>query len=161
MVQISERTELAHDEPFFDGIQDAEIPELRHETYTKVTLCRPDELDCSLLVELEYTDAEIELYQRAILANQSMLPIVIGNTGSIVAGRGRLEAALLIGVCEIPVLRLSSMTFDDLSHYLDIMVRYYQVADWTGEMLETDLRYLFKIDTMAKAAMTCSKRWAE
>lgn len=134
-----------------------DVPNLRDETLEKVIWCDPDDLDCSLLVELEYSDAEIEQYQRTILARGGALPIVVGDDGWIVTGRGRVEAALLLGIYNIPALRLSSMTFGDLNHYIETLVRFGQNAGWTNDMLNTDLGHLYKLNAMAQAAATCLK----
>jgi ParB family transcriptional regulator, chromosome partitioning protein len=70
-------------------------------------------------------------------------PILIDEKGEIIAGHGRLEAALLLGLDQVPVIRLCGLT--------DAQKRAYRIADnklaetgtnWSLEKLNVELESL-------------------
>ena len=128
-----------------------DIPNLRDKTLEKTIWFDPNELDYLSLDEREHSDAEIDHFQRTIYDYTGAQPIVIDNECNIVAGRGRVEAARLLGVDEIPAIPLSSFTSDDLDHYIETMIRFGAYVGWSAEMLETDLQHLLVIDALMKA----------
>ena len=133
--------------------QGTDVPNLRDETLAKVIRYDPDELDYLPLDEREHSDAEIDHFQRTIYDYTGAQPIVIDHECNIVAGRGRVEAARLLGIDEIPAIPLSSFSSDDLDHYIETMIRFGAFVGWSAEMLETDLQNLLVIDAIKKAAI--------
>lgn len=131
--------------------QGTDVPNLRDETLAKVIRYDPDELDYLPLDEREHSDAEIDHFQRTIYDYTGAQPIVIDNECNIVAGRGRVEAARLLGIDEIPAIPLSSLSSDDLDHYIETMFRFGAFVGWSAEMLETDLQHLLVIEALMKA----------
>ena len=131
--------------------QGTDVPNLRDETLAKVIRYDPDELDYLPLDEREHSDAEIDHFQRTIYDYTGAQPIVIDHECNIVAGRGRVEAARLLGIDEIPAIPLSSFSSDDLDHYIDTMIRFGAYVGWSAEMLETDLQHLLVIEALMKA----------
>lgn len=132
--------------------QGTEVPNLRDETLAKVIRYDPDELDYLSLEELEHSDAEVDHFQRTIYDCTGAQPIVIDHECNIVAGRGRVEAARLLGIDEIPAIPLSSLSSDDLDHYIETMVRFGAYVGWSAEMLETDLQHLLVVEALMKAS---------
>ena len=131
--------------------QGTDVPNLRDETLAKVIRYDPDELDYLPLDEREHSDAEIDHFQRTIYDYTGAQPIVIDHECNIVAGRGRVEAARLLGIDEIPAIPLSSLSSDDLDHYIETMIRFGAFVGWSAEMLETDLQHLLVIEALMKA----------
>jgi len=129
-----------------------EFPNLRDETLENVVWCDPDDLDFHAFNERDHSDAEIDQFQRTIHDYNGAQPIVLDDADNIVAGRGRVEAASLCGVDKIPFLRVSSLSADDLDHYIKTLIRFGQYVGWTREMVETDLQHLLVIDALVKAA---------
>ena len=134
-----------------DITQGTDVPNLRAETLAKVIRYDPDELDYLPLDEREHSDAEIDHFQRTIYDYTGAQPIVIDHECNIVAGRGRVEAARLLGIDEIPAIPLSSLSSDDLDHYIETMIRFGAFVGWSAEMLETDLQHLLVIEALMKA----------
>ena len=129
-----------------------DVPNLRDETLAKLVWCDPDDLDFYALNERDHDDAEIDRFQRTIHDYNGAQPIVIDDDDNIVAGRGRVEAGSLYGVDNIPAIRMSSLSADDLDHYIRTLIRFGHYVGWTREMLETDLQHLFNVDALLKAA---------
>ena len=129
-----------------------EVPNLRDETLEKTVWYDPDELDYLPLEEREHSDAEVDHFQRTIHDYNGALPIVIDDECNIVAGRGRVEAGRLLGIDEVPAIPLSSLTAEDVDHYIETLVRFGGVVGWTHEMLQIELQHLLVIDAFMKAA---------
>lgn len=129
----------------------ADVPNLRDETLEKTVWYDPDELDYLELEELEHSDAEVDHFQRTIYDYNGALPIVVDRECNIVAGRGRVEAARLLGIDEIPAIPLASFSWDDLDHYIETMIRFGAYVGWSAEMLETDLQHLLVAEALMKA----------
>ncbi len=129
-----------------------EVPNLRDETLENIVWRDPDDLDFYAFNERDHSDAEIDHFQRTIHDYNGAQPIVLDDADNIVAGRGRVEAASLCGVEEIPVLRMSSFSADDLDHYVNTLIRFGHFVGWTPEALEIDLQHLLVIDALVKAA---------
>lgn len=77
---------------------------------------------------------------------------MIDEANNVVAGRGRVEAGALLGIDQIPALRMSSPSGDDIDHYIETLFRFGTYVGWSREMLETDLQHLLKLDALLKAA---------
>lgn len=130
-----------------------EVPNLRDETLEMIVWYDPEELGLLPFEECEHCDAEIDHFQRTIHDYNGAQPIVIDDECNIVAGRGRVEASLLLGINEIPALTLSSLTADDLDHYIKTLFSFGKYVGWPRQMLEIELQHLLKIDVLLKAAM--------
>lgn len=130
-----------------------EVPNLRDETLEMIVWYDPEELRLLPFEQREHCDAEIDQFQRTIHDYNGAQPIVIDDKCNIVAGRGRVEASLLLGIDQIPALTLSSLTVDDLDHYIKTLVSFGKYVGWPRQMLEIDLQLLLKIDVLLKAAM--------
>lgn len=129
-----------------------EVPNLSDEILENTVWFDPEELDYVPLEEREHSDAEIDHFQRTIYDYNGAQPIVVDCECRIVAGRGRVEAGWLLGVDEIPAIPLSSMSADDLDHYIKTMIRFAVYVGWSAEMLETDLQHLLVIKALMEAA---------
>ncbi|MGI9353440.1 MAG: site-specific DNA-methyltransferase [Rhizobiaceae bacterium] len=81
-------------------------------------------------------------------------PVLVDDECSILAGHGRVEAAKLLGIDQVPCVRLSSMT--------DAQKRAYVIADnklalnagWDEELLAEELKALTESDTDFSAELT-------
>ena len=71
-------------------------------------------------------------------------PVLIDEDGLILAGHGRVEAARLLGLDEIPCLRLSEMTEAEKRAYILADNKLAQNAGWDESILATELEYLIE-----------------
>lgn len=128
-----------------------DIPNLPDETYEKVVMCDPDELKCVSFHESKHSDGEIDQFQQTILDYTGAQPIVIDDDGTVVAGHGRVEAAKLLGIEEIPALPLSSLTGDDVDLYIRTLAEFGKYVGWTRRMVKIDLRIMLVISAFMHA----------
>lgn len=135
--------ELAHEEFIRRFQQEAEVPNLRNETLSKTVWCDPDELNYSAPSGARnHAVAEVDLFQKTIHHYNGALPVVIDDDGNIFAGQGRVEASKLLGIERIPALVLSTLTRDDVQHYLETIGEFGSYVGWSQAMLSIDLQAL-------------------
>ena len=73
-------------------------------------------------------------------------PILIDGAGEVVAGHGRLEAAKMIGLAEVPTISVSHLTEAEVRAYRVADNRLAQLSDWDDEVLKVELSFLAEID---------------
>ena len=138
-----------------------DVPNLREETDQKMVSRDPEELTFLPFEKRTHSDVEIDRFQQTILDFRGAQPIVIDAEGNVAAGRGRVEAAMLLGIEEIPALPLSALTADDLDHYTKTLGCFGQVVGWTRRMVQIDLQHLLVISAFLSAAREKKPRKAD
>ena len=81
-------------------------------------------------------------------------PILVDQDGHIIAGHGRLEAASLLGIAEVPTLCLADMTEADVRAYVIADNRLAENAGWDRELLGLEFKYLAELDIDLDLAVT-------
>jgi len=72
-------------------------------------------------------------------------PVLIADDDQILAGHGRLEAAKLLGMSDIPTVRLSQMTEVDRRAYVIADNKLALNAGWDSEVLAGEMQALIEI----------------
>ena len=73
-------------------------------------------------------------------------PILIDQDRQIVAGHGRLAAAKLLGLEEIPAIRLSDLSKAQVQAYVIADNRLAELAGWDEELLSIEMKALCEIE---------------
>jgi DNA modification methylase len=73
-------------------------------------------------------------------------PVLVSDTSEIIAGHGRVEAAKLLGLEQIPTLRLSHLTETERRAYVLADNKLALNAGWDQEMLAIELQSLVDLD---------------
>lgn len=73
-------------------------------------------------------------------------PVLIDETDGIIAGHGRIEAAKLMEMTEVPTLRLADLSEADLRAYVIADNRLAEHAGWDRELLGLEFKYLSELD---------------
>lgn len=73
-------------------------------------------------------------------------PILIDADGGVVAGHGRLEAAKLLKLVEVPTLRIDHLTDTERRAYIIADNRLAEKAGWDKEILSLELQALIDLD---------------
>jgi DNA modification methylase len=73
-------------------------------------------------------------------------PVLISDEGKIVAGHGRVEAAKLLGMAEVPTIRLSKLNREQCRIYALADNRLAELAGWDRNLLALELGELCKIE---------------
>jgi len=73
-------------------------------------------------------------------------PVLIADDNTIIAGHGRVEAAKLIGMTEVPVRRLSHLSKDEVRAYILADNKLAENAGWDRELLAIEIQGLIDLD---------------
>src|ERR1039458_9021014 len=73
-------------------------------------------------------------------------PILIDANNQIVAGHGRVEAAKLLGITEVPTIRLDRVTDDQIRAYIIADNKLAENAGWDKSILAIELQHLLTLD---------------
>jgi ParB-like chromosome segregation protein Spo0J len=81
-------------------------------------------------------------------------PILIDEERRVIAGHGRLEAAKLLKMTRVPVLRLAHMTEAQKRAYVIADNKLAENAGWDRELLGLELQYLSELDLEFEVTIT-------
>lgn len=73
-------------------------------------------------------------------------PVLVSDDNTIIAGHGRVEAAKLIGMKEVPVRRLSHLSKEEVRAYILADNKLAENAGWDRELLAIELQGLIDLD---------------
>lgn len=73
-------------------------------------------------------------------------PVLIDHKNCIVAGHGRVQAAKLLGIDQVPTIRLEDLTDDQVRAYVLADNRIAQKSSWDKSILAIELQHLLTIE---------------
>jgi DNA modification methylase len=73
-------------------------------------------------------------------------PVLVDCNNRIVAGHGRVEAAKLLGLTEVPTIRLEGLSEEQIRAYIIADNRLAEIAGWDRSILAIELQHLMTID---------------
>jgi len=73
-------------------------------------------------------------------------PILVDDANGIVAGHGRIEAAKIVGLDQVPTVRLSAMSQAEIRAYVIADNRLGENAGWDRALLGLELQYLTELE---------------
>jgi len=74
-------------------------------------------------------------------------PVLLDRTNTILAGHGRVAAAKLLGMSEVPTIKLENLSPDQVRAYIIADNRLAEKAGWDKEVLAIELQNLLTIDS--------------
>ncbi len=92
-----------------------------------------------------HTKRQIGQIARSIRTFGWTNPILVGGSGGVIAGHGRLEAVKLLGIERVPTIRLADMSAAQIRAYVIADNRLAELAGWDDELLAIELRALTEI----------------
>lgn len=81
-------------------------------------------------------------------------PVLVDHENTIIAGHGRVEAARLLGMDEVPTIQLESLTEDQVRAYVIADNRLAEKASWDKEILAIELQHLIQVDSDIDVTIT-------
>lgn len=93
-----------------------------------------------------HTDAQVQAIAASIRRFGFTAPILAQPDGTVIAGHGRLEAARLVGLKRVPVIRLAHLSAEEARAYLIADNRLAEMASWDTELLHSELAELAKLE---------------
>lgn len=89
-----------------------------------------------------HSKKQIEVLARAIKSFGFNNPVLIDRDGMIIAGHGRIEAAKLIGMMEVPTVCLEHLTPEQVRAYRIADNRIAELASWNEDLLRIEFQEL-------------------
>jgi len=89
---------------------------------------------------------QIEMIARSIRQYGWTNPLLVDENGQVLSGHGRLDAARLLGLFEVPVLRFSHLTDAEKRAYALADNRLAEKARWDTDILAIELEALANLD---------------
>jgi hypothetical protein len=93
-----------------------------------------------------HTQKQLRQIARSIESFGWTNPILVASDGSVIAGHGRLEAARMLGIGEVPVIGLEDMSEAQVRAYVIADNRLAELAGWDEELLAIELQALGEMD---------------
>jgi len=93
-----------------------------------------------------HSKRQIEQIARSIERFGFLNPVLIDASGTIIAGHGRVEAAKLLGLAQIPTLRIEHLTDAEKRAYILADNKLAEKAGWDREILAIELQALVDMD---------------
>lgn len=93
-----------------------------------------------------HTDKQIAQIAASIRQFGFTNPVLIDGAGGIVAGHGRVAAARLLGMAEVPVIELSHLSEAERRAYVIADNRLAELAGWDRDILAIELQALSELD---------------
>jgi DNA modification methylase len=94
----------------------------------------------------KHNERQIALIGQSIETFGFINPIIADEDGTVIAGHGRLEAAILLGLDTVPVLRSRHLTAEKVRAYRIADNRLAELSGWDSELLKIELCDLQAID---------------
>jgi ParB-like nuclease domain len=94
----------------------------------------------------KHSEKQIQQIAKSIARFGFTNPVLIDDDGQIIAGHGRIEAAKLLKLQKVPVLRLSHLSAVEKKAYVIADNRLAEQAGWDREILALELQELTELD---------------
>jgi hypothetical protein len=75
-------------------------------------------------------------------------PVLVDAQNGIIAGHGRVAAAKLLGLCEVPTIRLDQLTEEQIRAYIIADNKLAENAGWDKATLAIELEYLMTLENV-------------
>src|SRR6476661_6232403 len=81
-------------------------------------------------------------------------PVLVDDANGIIAGHGRVAAAKLVGLDQVPTVRLSAMSEAEIRAYVIADNKLAENAGWDRNLLGLEFQYLSSLDIDFDATLT-------
>jgi DNA modification methylase len=93
-----------------------------------------------------HTKQQIRQIAESIRAFGFTNPVLIDSGNRIIAGHGRIEAARMLGLSQVPTIQLESLNEEQIRAYVIADNRLAEKAGWDRSILAIELQYLMSLD---------------
>ena len=111
-----------------------------------ITYQRIEEIKNNLRNSRTHSKRQIRQIADSIKAFGFTNPVLLDRSNTIIAGHGRVAAAKLLGMSEVPTVRLENLSPDQVRAYVIDDNRLAEKAGWDKSILAIELQNLTMID---------------
>lgn len=127
-----------------------------------ISIVEPERLESMAVADLRSHDRnprthskkQVEQIAESIRRFGFTNPVLVDRDGQVIAGHGRIEAAKLLGMATVPVLRLEHMTEAEKRAYIIADNRLAELAGWDNDLLALELAAVAELDSDFDLALT-------
>ncbi len=127
-----------------------------------ITIVEPERLESMAVADLRphdrnprtHSKKQVEQIAESIRRFGFTNPVLVDRDGQVIAGHGRIEAAKLLGMATVPVLRLEHMTEAEKRAYVIADNRLAELAGWDNDLLALELSAVAELDGDFDLALT-------
>jgi DNA modification methylase len=101
-----------------------------------------------------HSKKQLEQIARAITQFGFTNPVLVDDSNGIIAGHGRVAAAKLVGLSQVPTVRLSAMSEAEIRAYVIADNKLAENAGWDRNLLGLEFQYLSSLDIDFDATLT-------
>jgi DNA modification methylase len=95
----------------------------------------------------KHSQRQVDKIAASMREFQWVVPIVVDGQNTVIAGHARLEAAKLLGLEKVPIIRITDLTEAQIRAYRLADNRIAEDARWDDDLLRVELAELCEIDT--------------
>src|SRR5271154_4726385 len=117
-----------------------------HLTDRRIELCPISRLTPNKNTARTHSKKQIKQIANSIKRFGFNNPVLVDDAGEIIAGHGRVEAAKLLEMKEVPTLRLSHLSPAEKRAYVVADNKLAELAGWDREILAIELQALIDLD---------------
>ena len=118
-----------------------------HTSETVITYQKVGELTNNPRNSRTHSKRQIRQIANSINAFGFTNPVLLDRSNMIIAGHGRVRAAQLLGISEVPTIRLENLSADQVRAYVIADNRLAEKAGWDKSILAIELQSLLTIDS--------------
>jgi hypothetical protein len=119
---------------------------LSHQTKRQIELIALTKLTTSKTNARTHSPQQLRQIAASIKRFGFTVPVLVNGQNQILAGHGRVEAAKLLGLNEVPVLRLDHLSAMEQRAYAIADNRLAELAGWDRDTLAIELQGLIQLD---------------
>jgi hypothetical protein len=112
----------------------------------QIEYLRPERLRPSPNNARTHSKKQLKQIARSIEQFGFVNPVLIADDFEIIAGHGRVEAAKMLGLREVPTVRLSALSPADRRAYVIADNRLAELAGWDRQLLASELQGLIELE---------------
>lgn len=109
--------------------------------YVPVASLRPDPKNARL-----HSDKQVQQIARSIEAFGFNVPVLVDANSQVIAGHGRLRACEILGVAQVPVIRLEHLSEHQRRAFMIADNRLTENAEWDDRLLGEQLKILSEVE---------------
>jgi ParB-like chromosome segregation protein Spo0J len=124
----------------------AQASNLPAETRLKIVNIDPRKLTAYDGNARTHSDKQIAQIATSIRTFGFLNPVLIGDDGIVIAGHGRVAAAIQLGLREVPTIELAHLSGAERRAYVIADNRLAELAGWDRDILKIELQSLADLD---------------
>lgn len=131
---------------------DLETSLVAQELWDKIFRVDPHELDCQFLSGSERSEEYITKLADAVINIDAFTPVLIDKRNRVIAGHGLVDAAIRIGLEDIPAIRIEGLSAEEWGIYANSMAHFFSLDELSFETFRAEAQKIIELKAVYDAA---------